>query len=258
MRLRTGDLGFAVLRVMVVLSVVISLPLPPAQASQLPARSGMGAALGDLYSVAMTDTIGSGFTNVNLGGLPTAIFTLAVGQWQSFTVTAQINSCTNLTDTVRASWSCGNDDGSGTASNPVNATADIAFLLEIPDISLSTTSLDFPYCQAGPTTAAITVTNSGAGPALNFALDSNLESSPFTVSNVSAGWSYTPASGVFAYTAGAIGGGSSVQGPEFFQLPSTAWWSTRRRWTAAMCWSTAPISPTPIAVSPTASPTARA
>ena len=166
--------------------------------------------LGDLYSVAVTDTIGSGFTDVDLGGLPATIPTLALGQSQGFTVTARVNSCTNLMDTVQASWSCGNDDGTGTGTNPVSTTADIAFLLQAPAISLSTNSLSFAYCQVGPQTAVVTVTNSGAGLALNFTLDSNLESSLFTVGNVSPGWSYTPATGVFAYTAGAINGNSSV------------------------------------------------
>jgi len=166
--------------------------------------------LGDLYGVAVTDTIGSGFTDVNLDGLPTAISTMAVGQSQSFTVTARVNSCTNLTDTVQASWNCGNDDGTGTGIDPVLAAADVAFLLEIPSISLSANSLGFSYCHTGPQTAVITMTNGGPGPALNFALDSDLESGIFNVSNVSPGWSYTPASGVFAYTVGAISGSTSV------------------------------------------------
>ncbi|MCK6625359.1 MAG: hypothetical protein L6R45_09300 [Anaerolineae bacterium] len=154
--------------------------------------------LGDVYSATVSDTIGIGYTNVDFSQLNVTPFTLTVGERRSFVVTATINSCNNLTNTGRTWWSIGNSEGDGLITNPATDTADIAYLLEEPAISLAANNLTFAYCSPAPQTAVVTVTNSG-GAALNFILDSNLESQPFTV-GPAPGWTYNPATGVFSRT----------------------------------------------------------
>ncbi|MCQ3978040.1 MAG: hypothetical protein DPW09_31835, partial [Anaerolineae bacterium] len=155
--------------------------------------------LGNVYSATVSDTIGIGYTNVDFSQLNVTPFTLTVGERRSFVVTATINSCNNLTNTGQTWWSIGNSEGDGLITNPATDTADIAYLLEEPAISLDANSLAFAYCNPTPQTAVVTVTNSG-GAALNFTLDSNLESQPFTV-GPALGWTYDPVTGVFSRTA---------------------------------------------------------
>lgn len=129
----------------------------------------------------------------------------------SFVVTATVNSCTDLGNVALASWGCGNDDGTGTTTNPVSVTTAIAYILKQPHIEFGSVSdINVPYCSAGvPVT--VTVNNTGEGPALNFGLDSDLESlGAFTVTNISPNWTYNPATGVFSYTAGTLDASSAA------------------------------------------------
>ncbi len=157
--------------------------------------------LGTVYSTTVYDVFGAGYTNTNASELSIPPFHLDIGDRRNFVVTATVNSCNNLTDTAFAHWSIGNDEGDGIPSNPVSDTTDVAYLLQAPDINLSSHNIAFEYCNPTPKTVVVTVTNNG-GPALDFALDSNVVSSlPFTVGNVNSDWNYNSTTGVFTYTA---------------------------------------------------------
>jgi hypothetical protein len=164
--------------------------------------------LGDVYSASITDTIGSGYTNVDFSGLPsTPIPVLKVSERRQFPVAATVFSCENLTNTVEAYWTIGNDEGDGTLANPVNDNTDVIYEISEPNITLQTNSIDFAYCDTVSTqTVVLTLTNS-AGPALYFRLLSTLPGSPFEVvtPSVSSDWTYNDTTGVFSYTANSLG-----------------------------------------------------
>ncbi|MFZ5919254.1 MAG: hypothetical protein ACOYZ7_20170 [Chloroflexota bacterium] len=153
--------------------------------------------LGAVYSTTLADNFGAGYTSTNASELAVSPFHLAIGERRTFAVTATVNSCNNLTNTALAAWNIGNEEGDGTAANPVSDTVDVAYLLESPDITLAGNSLVFEYCTPASKTVVVTATNSG-GPALDFLLDSNITGSlPFVVGNVDARWSYDAGSGLF-------------------------------------------------------------
>ncbi len=163
--------------------------------------------LGDVYETIITDVFGAGYSNTDDSELA-PIPLLAIGQRQTFNVTATVNSCTDLTNVAEASWSIGNEENRtgqilGTRTNPVSDTTDVAYLLTSPDVSVTASGdIDIPYCGAAAAQPIqVVVSNApGAGAAGNLTLQSNLHSLGFDV-GPAAGWAYNPSTGLFTYQA---------------------------------------------------------
>ena len=168
--------------------------------------------LGYLYDAYVTDTIGAGFTDVE--GLSSAyIEELAPGVSEAFVVTATIDSCTNLTNTVAGAWRCGNQDGTGTQANPTRASTDVTLLRNVPQIAMSIPPVNVPYCAtAHPITW--TVSNNGLGDAYDFTMSSELIGANMDVAVVGSEWDKADVGDgmVFTYTAnsGIIEAGQTV------------------------------------------------
>jgi len=146
-------------------------------------NSGMG----NVYSATLTDIPGSGLANVNVVPSLSAI-EMAPEATQLYTVTAVVDACTNLTNTVAATWPTGNADGSGTLGNPAHDEVDVVLLLDTPDVAVEVGSLpQVDYCGALDTTIPVTVTNTGG---MGRKLRLNLSASGVNVSAPS-GWSQT-------------------------------------------------------------------
>lgn len=165
--------------------------------------------LATIYNVSVTDIVGSGLNNIivtpdlptptlNLVGntITTNYTSIAAGDFRSFTVSGTINSCTNLSNSVSGTWSC----------NTANADANIAFVPKAPNIDFTINGVqppnNVPIDWANGSNVTVVVSNSGIGPANSFIFDTTLNNFPLSVSNVSAGWSYSSITGAFNYTAG--------------------------------------------------------
>ncbi len=131
--------------------------------------------LGDVYNAIFTDTKGSGLDGLTIDP-PVNPITLSPESSQEYTVTATVASCENLTNTVEASWSIGNADGTGTADDPVRDAVDIVYLVKDPDVSVKVGPLpDVSYCEDLDETVVVTVTNTGGGArALRLIMATNL------------------------------------------------------------------------------------
>ena len=117
--------------------------------------------LGKIYDAVLTDTIGAGYANFSIFPTPAPV-DLAVGQIQSYTVSAAVASCTNLTNTAAAAWSIGNADTTATAIDPVSDTVDLILNLEDPGVSVDVAPIpDVTYCGALDVSLPVTVTNTG-------------------------------------------------------------------------------------------------
>ncbi len=153
--------------------------------------------LGTVYSATLSDVIGGGYFAVT-NPSPTAPVDLAPNQSRTYYVTGTIASCTNLTNTVRASWSIGNADGTGTTANPVPDFTDILFQLTDPAVAVEIGALNpVPYCGALDQIVPITVTNTG-GAARNLQL--GLNAANLNVTEQSGDWSQ--AGNVLTYAGG--------------------------------------------------------
>ncbi|MCS6825189.1 MAG: DUF1080 domain-containing protein, partial [Caldilinea sp.] len=158
--------------------------------------------LGTVYHAQVADIFGAGYINTDVSQLPTEPITLAPGASATFYVTGTVNACSQLTNTAQAWWSIGNQDGTGTITNPASSHIDVRFNLVNPTVSLqvSPATIAIPFCAPMTQTVVITATASEA--AKNVQILANTQG--FTVANVSAGWSYT--NGVFTYVGGAPAG----------------------------------------------------
>ncbi|OUC08026.1 hypothetical protein RY27_11440, partial [Litorilinea aerophila] len=135
--------------------------------------------LGVVYGAQLTDTIGSGYANVTLP--PATPVDLAVGENFQYVVTATVASCTNLTNTVAATWSIGNADGTGTSGNPVTDEVDVLFSLEDPAVSVTIGELPtVSYCGSLDAVVPVTVTNTG-GAARNLRLQASVAGATLAV-----------------------------------------------------------------------------
>lgn len=169
--------------------------------------------LATIYNVSVTDIVGGDFTNVsvvpdlalpaiNLTGntMTTAYTSIPAGSERFFTVTARVNGCNNLTNSVSGNWAC----------NANSASANITFVPKPPDISFtvngSTPPNNVNVDWANGVNMTVAISNNGTGPANAFKFKTTLNSLPVTVSNVGAGWSYNASNGIFTYTGGAPSG----------------------------------------------------
>ena len=167
--------------------------------------------LGNVYNAVITDTFGSALTNTQIIPAPAPV-DLNVGETFIYTATALVASCGNLTNYVQASWSIGNEDGTATGSNPIDADADIALLLEDPAISVQVGALpEVLYCGTLTATVPVTVTNSG-GTAQQLVLD--IAATGLVVSNPQPSSEWTLSGNQLTYTGGPtpgmIRGGETV------------------------------------------------
>ncbi|MDW8293309.1 MAG: LamG-like jellyroll fold domain-containing protein, partial [Anaerolineae bacterium] len=137
---------------------------------------------GTVYNVRVTDTLGSGLQFVS--GITSATYvSIPVGQTVSFTVGAKVVACSNLENSVVATWGCNGE----TCLTPQTAKAAIDLLPRFPDLDYTLPSFNVNYC-AGSTSFTVPITNVGDGTAYSVTLPVNL--SPFSVT-VAAPATYT-------------------------------------------------------------------
>ena len=133
---------------------------------------------GELKNVVVTDTLGSG-----LGGATVVnnYPSIAAGAVKTFTVSATVTSCKNLTNTATAIWGCDSDF----PCQPLE-TAKASVQLEVKEPGLAVSILPSPINLnvCGPTPITVTLTNNGAGPAYNPRWHLYLPTD-YTISNVS-------------------------------------------------------------------------
>ncbi|MFQ6100830.1 MAG: SdrD B-like domain-containing protein [Anaerolineae bacterium] len=141
---------------------------------------------GRVDNVVVTDTLGTGLTFV-AGDLSASYSSLAVGEVQSFIVSARVDSCTGLDNDVEATWGC---PGQVCQSHTAQASIDLQLSAPYLDYTLPTFEVD--YCT-GSGVFTIPVVNSGAGTAHDVVLDTNM--GPFSVTALSPGAVYTPGIG---------------------------------------------------------------
>ena len=158
--------------------------------------------LGTVYGAEVTDTFGAGYIDTVLTDLPTAPITLPAGASATYYVTGTVNACNQLTNTVDAWWSIGNQDNTATSVNPATSQVDVRFNLVNPNVTLQAapSSVTIPFCTS--LTQPVVVTATASATAKNFKISANLGS--FTPSNLSSGWSY--AEGVFTFNGGSPAG----------------------------------------------------
>ncbi len=162
--------------------------------------------LGKLYDAIITDTGGVNLSQPSGDLNPsTTIAVLGINQVQTYTVVGRVEAC-NLTNVAQGVWVCGNQEGDGVPSNPVESTASVLFSPQLPKINLDVSSpITCPYCTPVTHTVIVTIDNSG-GPAGDFRLDSGLESDSFwelISGSVSSDWQYSDTNGIFTYVGGA-------------------------------------------------------
>ena len=102
-------------------------------------------------------------------------------------MTAIVNSCTNLTNTVEAVWNIGNKDGTATFADRLKDLADVLLLLEEPDIQAQISPLpSVTYCGSMDEMILITVTNSGG---IARDLELNYSTQNLVLTNLDPDWS---------------------------------------------------------------------
>ncbi|RME84737.1 MAG: DUF11 domain-containing protein, partial [Caldilineae bacterium] len=170
--------------------------------------------LGNVYDAVFTDTFGSGLSNGQVTPAPSPI-DLAAGESATYTATAVVAACGNLTNLAQASWSIGNEDGTATGSNPASSEADIALLLQEPDIVVEVGSLpQVSYCGSLNTTVPVTITNNG-GTGQQLVLDINTAGG-LVVSNPQPGGDWNLVGNQLQYTGGTVPG--MIRGGETITL----------------------------------------
>ncbi len=158
--------------------------------------------LGTVYGAQFSDFAGAGYIGLNIDP-PVSPQELIPNQSKIYTVTAQINACTNLTNTVGAWWSIGNLDGTATPANPLVDEVDILYLLTEPAVKVEMGALPSQsYCGALSADIPVTVTSMGPGPARGVALLADLQG--VSISTSDPNWSQS--GNTFTYLAGSPAG----------------------------------------------------
>jgi len=172
--------------------------------------------LGMVYDGLLADVPGSGLAGLSVSPALTPV-DLQPEQNKTYTVTAQIAACTDLTNQARADWTIGNQDGTATSASPVTDNADIIFNLEDPNLQIEIEPMpDVTYCGSLNTSLTVTVTNIG-GAARNLRL--NLAAQNVTVGTPSGNW--TRSGNTLSYTGGAPLPTGTLRGGErvTFEVP---------------------------------------
>ncbi len=135
---------------------------------------------GIVSNVIATDTLGTGL-RYHSGFTSTSYISIPVGQTRSFTVAAEIVSCSGLDNDVKAAWGC-----SGETCQTRTAQANVDLVVRAPLLDYTPPNINVDYC-AGQSTYTMTITNIGVGTAFtpSIAMNSNL----FTVTSSSANYS---------------------------------------------------------------------
>jgi uncharacterized repeat protein (TIGR01451 family) len=159
-------------------------------------NAGSGLQINSLTQVSPTTPVAGG------SGLVRTLPYLAPGETFSLTVQGTVDACTNIHNTVQT------NDRTGMTADSV--TAAVFLDLQAPEISYTVPPVNMVYGEAVPVN--ITIQNNGSGPAEDFRLRSTLHQQNVTVGNVSAGWSYDTATGIFTRTAnsGTLAGNSTA------------------------------------------------
>ena len=174
--------------------------------------SARNSGSGGLFDVAIDESgIGAGLTFdiiTPVGpALPTTIVSgstatlpyLEPGETFSVTVDATVSQCTGLTNLAALSERTGllND----------SADASVQLELQTPEISYTISSTPVPFGGTG--SYSVEVSNSGAGDARAFRLDTNLNAQALSVVSVSSGWTYDAGTGEISYDAGTFAAGAT-------------------------------------------------
>jgi len=164
--------------------------------------------LGMVYDAVFSDFIGSGYTATVIGA--SSPVTLAPESSAFYTVTARVNACDNLTNSVQAWWSIGNADSTGTYTRPVQDQVDVQLLVSDPAINIEIGTLPaITYCSSLDTEIPVTLTNSG-GVGRNLRLD-NLSTGGLNISLANApDWTYVASTNSFSYTPSTLPANSTV------------------------------------------------
>ncbi len=163
--------------------------------------------LGMVYDAELTEDIGSGYANLAVTPAPAPV-DLDVGASQLYTVTAQVASCTNLTNTVTGAWSIGNEDGTGITGNPVEDNVDLLLTLEDPAVTVDVGPLpDVAYCGPLNESIPVTVTNTGgAARQLVLTLSASGASVALDTSDPSTAANWSQNGNTFTYSGGTPSG----------------------------------------------------
>ena len=158
--------------------------------------------LGWVTDVVVTDHLGGGLAFVSASDngsndaqqvtwSPTTtpgLATIAAGESVSLELSAEVVACEGLVNIVDASWGC--DSGTpcfDTTQDEGTATASIALLMGIPNLSFTAPSITVPYCS-GQTSLVLPIQNSGDGPARHVSLCADFGN--LTVTNTQGGATY--------------------------------------------------------------------
>jgi uncharacterized repeat protein (TIGR01451 family)/fimbrial isopeptide formation D2 family protein len=124
---------------------------------------------GPASNIEITDVLGSGLTFISStlpgGGLSYNHPVLATGSSLSYTVTARIDSCINLENTLNVSWGCG---GGVYCQEDLSSSASINLTVREPALeflSITPSPIVFNFCQTA--TVTLQIRNNGTGPAIS-------------------------------------------------------------------------------------------
>ncbi|MFN8674409.1 MAG: hypothetical protein U0457_20310 [Candidatus Sericytochromatia bacterium] len=189
--------------------------------------------LATLYNARAIDTLGSdlqiqsvtpdvGVTTSTVGNVITAdVNSLAAGTFKKFTVVAKVNGCNLVDHTITGKWPaygttlpvCDDIGGSsGQNSNDIAVDGVVNIVEKNPKITYSApANINLNWgTTATPTTVPVTVSNTGAGPANTLYIETNINTSALTISNVTNGWSYNSALNRFVYSGASLAAGANA------------------------------------------------
>ncbi|PIE69741.1 MAG: hypothetical protein CSA21_00585, partial [Deltaproteobacteria bacterium] len=160
--------------------------------------------LGTIENVVVTDALGAGLTYVSSSPAGTntdqtttwnatqipALASMDPGETVTITINAIVSGCDDLDNTADVSFGCGLGSSCfDTATDGGTATASIQRLVKTPLLEFSSPDITFDYCGAAtPDPVTIVISNTGDGTATN--IQTFVDLTPLTVSNVSTGATY--------------------------------------------------------------------
>ncbi|MDY7040287.1 MAG: hypothetical protein SVX38_05450, partial [Chloroflexota bacterium] len=152
---------------------------------------------GTVSNVAVTDTLGSGLSFAG-GQLTAAYPSIAAGEVETFTVSAEVVACSGLNNDVEATWGCEDQ-----TCQTQTAQASVDLQIREPLLDYTPPSISIDYCT-GQATYQMPITNTGEGIAYTPTLEVNF--SPLIVTDSSAPY----VGGEFSLPDIAANGGSYV------------------------------------------------
>ncbi len=172
--------------------------------------------LGTIKNVEVTDELGTGLTYVSSSpaGINTAqtttwnatqepaLASMAPGDTVTITIEATVSACDDLDNKADVRFGCGPGTTCfDTANDGGTAIASIQRLVKTPLLAFTPPNITFDYCgNATPDPVSIVISNNGDGTATN--VQTTVDLTPLTVSNVSAGASYDSSQNTFTLDPG--------------------------------------------------------